>query len=217
MKLVIANKAYSSWSFRPWIMMRMAGIPFDEVVIPLYQPDTRERILAISPAGKVPVLVDGEAVVWESLAILEHLADRFPEKIIWPRDPLARAMARAVSAEMHAGFMPLRVRCPMNMRRRPRAIALDEHVQANVDRITAAWSEARGRFGQQGGEFLFGPFSAADAMYAPVVNRFHVYGVSVSPVVKAYMDNIMALPAYREWEAAAVAEPWTHAPYEAIA
>jgi glutathione S-transferase len=216
MKLVIANKAYSSWSLRPWIMMRVAGIPFEEILIPLYHPDTRERILAHSDSGKVPVLLDGDAVVWESLAIIEHLADACPDKTIWPADPTARAMARAISAEMHAGFMPLRMRCPMNMRRTPRAIALADDVRGNIDRIIGIWTTARTRFGQ-GGPFLFGAFCGADAMYAPVVNRLHVYGVEVPPVAAAYMAAIMALPAYREWQAAAIAEPWTHVPYDTVA
>jgi glutathione S-transferase len=216
MKLVIANKAYSSWSLRPWILMRHLGIPFEEEVIRLYQPDTAMRIGRYSGAGRVPVLVDGDITVWESLAIVEHLAERFPDKAIWPKDPAARAHARSLASEMHAGFAPLRARCTMNIRRVPKALALDDEVKANVARILTAWREARSRFGA-GGPFLYGAFSAADAMYAPVVNRFHVYAVPVPAEVRAYMDAVMALPAWQAWEADARAEPWYEAQYEDVA
>jgi glutathione S-transferase len=207
MKLVIGNKAYSSWSFRPWLLMRALGIAFEEQLIPLYRDDWAERIRAVSPAGKVPALIDGDTVVWESLAIVEYLAERFPDRGIWPKDGAARARARSLSSEMHAGFAPLRGRCPMNMRRDPKPIVLGPEVQANVDRIVAGWTEARSRFGA-GGPFLYGAFSAADAMYAPVVSRFHGYAVAVPADICAYMDAVMALPAWREWEAAGRAEPW---------
>ncbi len=208
LKLLIGNKRYSSWSLRPWIAMKVLGVPFDEMLFPLYQPGSSEQVLKYSPTGKVPALVDGEIVVWESLAILDYLADRFPDLAMWPRDLAARGLARAVSAEMHAGFVPLRRQCPMNIMRdraKPREIPAD--VEINVKRIDTIWSEARAKHGK-GGPFLFGAFGAADAMYAPIVSRFSSYAIPVSAVAKDYMDVIMGLPAWREWEAAARTEPW---------
>src|SRR5258708_1709333 len=205
--LVIGNKNYSSWSLRPWIAMKVAGIAFDEIVIPLYEAGSRERILAVSPTGKVPALIDGDIHVWESLAILEHLAGRFPRAGLWPDDPAARAHARAVAAEMHAGFAALRRHCPMNMRRPVKARELTPDVAADLARIEALWTDCRTRFGA-GGSFLFGAFGAADAMYAPVVWRFHTYAVDVSGTAHAYMRAMMALPAWSEWRDAARREPW---------
>ncbi|MBL8569838.1 MAG: glutathione S-transferase family protein [Phreatobacter sp.] len=206
MKLVIGNKAYSSWSFRPWLLMRVLGLPFEEELIPLYRDGSAERIRAASPGGKVPALIDGDIVVWESLSIIEYIADRFPDRV-WPFDRAARAHARSLSTEMHAGFAALRSRCPMNIRRAPKSVTLGPDVEANVARIVAGWTEARSRFGA-GGPFLYGAFSGADAMYAPVVSRFHSYAVAVPPPVRAYMERIMALPAWQEWKEAADAEPW---------
>jgi glutathione S-transferase len=208
--LVIGNKNYSSWSFRPWIALRMAGIPFEEVVIPLYEPGSKERILSFSPAGKVPVLIDGDVRVWESLAIIDELVERFPQAQLWPKDPAARAHARAIAAEMHAGFAPLRRHCPMNMWRPVKARELPPEVAADIKRIEAIFIECRERFGQ-GGAFLFGTFGAADAMYAPVVSRLHTYDITVGPVVKAYIQAMMALPAWTEWRAAARQETWVMA------
>jgi glutathione S-transferase len=208
--LVIGNKNYSSWSFRPWIALRMAGIPFEEVVIPLYEPGSKERILSFSPAGKVPVLIDGDMRVWESLAIIDELAERFPQAQLWPKDPAARAHARAIAAEMHAGFAPLRRHCPMNMWRPVKARELPPDAAADVKRIGAIFTECRERFGR-GGAFLFGAFGAADAMYAPVVSRLHTYDIAVGPVVEAYKQAMMALPAWTEWRAAARQETWVMA------
>jgi len=208
--LVIGNKNYSSWSFRPWIALRTAAIPFEEVVIPLYEPGSKERILSFSPAGKVPVLIDGDVRVWESLAIMDYLAERFPQAELWPKDAAPRAHARAIAAEMHAGFAPLRRHCPMNMWRPVKARELTPEVAADVKRIEAIFTESRERFGQ-GGAFLFGAFCAADAMYAPVVSRLHTYGIAVGPVAEAYKQAIMALPAWTEWRAAALKEPWVMA------
>ncbi len=209
--LIVGNKNYSSWSFRPWIAMKTAGIPFDEIVISLDAPDFKVRVAEHSGAGKVPVLVDGEGAsavrVWESLAILEHLAEKFPDRKLWPADPAARAHARAVAAEMHAGFVPLRQHCPMNMWRPPKRRELPDDVAANVRRINVLWSDCRARFGA-GGPFLFGSFGAADAMYAPVVSRFHTYSVKVSDESRAYMAAVMALPAWEEWRSAGAREPW---------
>jgi glutathione S-transferase len=207
LKLIIGNKNYSSWSLRPWIAMRNAGIAFEEELVPLYEPGSREKVLKYSPTGLVPCLVDGDLAVWETLAILDYLADKFPEKKLWPQDLKARGYARAISSEMHAGFAPLRQHCPMNMRRdRSKPRELTPQVKANVDRIDALWTEARSRFGKSG-PFLFGTFSNADAMYAPVVSRFASYGIPVSPASQAYLSAVMGLPAWKEWEAAARVEP----------
>lgn len=205
--LVIGNKNYSSWSMRPWIALRAAGIPFEEIVIPIYEPGSKERFLQHSPAGKVPILLDGEVRVWESLAILEYVAERFPQAGLWPAEVAARAHARAIAAEMHAGFVPLRRHCPMNMWRPVKARELPPDVAANVSRIDAIFADCRERFGK-GGPFLFGRFGTADAMYAPIVSRLHTYGVGVGGVAKAYMEAVMALPAWGEWRAAALKEPW---------
>jgi len=205
--LTIGNKNYSSWSFRPWLGLRAAGIPFEETVIPIYRPESKAKLLALSPAGKVPILQDGAVTVWESLAILEYAAEKFPDAALWPRDAAARAHARAIAGEMHAGFAPLRTQCPMNMWRPVKKLALNDATAANVARIDAMWADCRARFGGSG-PFLFGRFSAADAMYAPVVSRFHTYGIEAGAASTAYMQAMMALPAWQEWTAAALKEPW---------
>ena len=209
--LVIGNKNYSSWSLRPWIAMKVAGIAFEEIVIPLYEPGSREQILKYSPAAKVPVLIDGAAAIWESLAILEYLAEKFPAAHLWPAAATARGVARAISCEMHGGFQALRRGCTMNLWLPVKPRPQGDDVMADVARIEAMWRDARARFGQgagQGGPFLFGTFGAADAMYAPVVARFHTYGIPVATDTRAYMDAVMALPAWAEWYAAAMKEPW---------
>ena len=209
MQLVIGNKNYSSWSFRPWIAMKALGIPFEEILIPfgtpLGNPDFKQRLAAFTPAGLVPVLIDGEVQVWETLAIMEYLAEKFPDKRLWPADRIARAQARAISSEMHAGFAALRGECPMNIRRPVRERALPEAARANVARVDAICSDCRARYG---GPFLFGAFCAADAMYAPMVARLNTYGIEVGDAARAYMDAVMALPAWVEWRAAALAETW---------
>jgi glutathione S-transferase len=205
--LVIGNKNYSSWSMRPWIAMKVAGIEFDEILIPLYEPGSREKILQYSPAGKVPVLIDGDQHVWESLAILEHLAEKFPRARLWPNDARARSHARAVATEMHAGFQALRKSCPMNLWLPVKSRSQPDDVMDNVRRIETLWADCRKRFGQ-GGSFLFGVFGAVDAMYAPVVSRLHTYDIGVGPATRGYMDAVMALPAWNEWRAAAITEPW---------
>jgi glutathione S-transferase len=187
--------------------MKVAGIAFDEVVISLDAPDFKSRVSKISGTGKVPALDDNGIHVWESLAILEYLAERFPAARLWPADPAARAHARAISSEMHVGFVPLRRACPMNMWRPVKKRELNDEAVANVRRIEAMWADCRTRYGS-GGPFLFGPFCAADAMYAPVVARFRTYDVEVDAAARAYMDAMRALPAWREWEAAALTEPW---------
>lgn len=207
LKLAIGNKNYSSWSMRPWVAMRAAGIAFEETVIPLGEADTKPRILQFSPAGKVPAMVDGDVQVWESLAILEYVAEKFPDAGLWPSDAKARAHARAIATEMHAGFVPLRKHYPVNLRRPVRKREPTPEVEANVRRIDQIWTETRARFGA-GGSFLFGRFSAADAMYAPVVARFTTYAIDVGPESRAYMEAVKALPAYDEWKAAGLKEPW---------
>jgi glutathione S-transferase len=207
LKLIIGNKNYSSWSMRPWFAMRVAGIAFDETVISLNDPNFKPTLLALSPAGKVPTLVDGDIHVWESLAILEYLAERFPDAKLWPADRKARAHARAITNEMHAGFLPLRRHYPMNIWRPVTTREPNAEAAANVKRIDEMWSHCRANFGQAG-PFLFGAFTAADAMYAPVVSRFHTYAIDVSAPARAYMDAIMALPAWSEWRAAALKEIW---------
>ena len=205
MLLIIGNKNYSSWSFRPWIAMKAAGIAFEERLISLNDPEFKRAIAPVSQNGKVPALDDDGVHVWESLAILEYLAEKFPRAGLWPADARARAHARAVAAEMHGGFAALRGECPMNFWRPVTRRELSADALADVARVDAMWSECRVRYG---GPFLFGAFGAADAMYAPVVSRFHTYAVEVGERSRAYMDAVMALPAWREWKEAALKEPW---------
>lgn len=212
--LAIGNKNYSSWSMRPWLALRASGIPFTEVFIPLYTDQAdKDKILAFSRAGKVPVLVDGDITVWDSLAIIEYLAERFPEAKLWPEDRAARAHARAVCAEMHSGFQALRNECGMNLRRPVKPVALSVDAQANIARVQEIWLDCRARYGA-GGPFLFGRFGAADAMYAPVVHRFRTYAIPVAPEVKAYMETMMALPAFQEWTKDGIAETIVIAKFE---
>jgi glutathione S-transferase len=217
LKLVIGNKNYSSWSMRPWVAMRAGGIAFEEVFIPLYTDDKadKERILGFSRAGKVPALVDGDITVWDSLAIIEYLAERFPEAGLWPSDRAARAHARSVSAEMHSGFMALRNECGMNLHRPVQVVTLSADAEANVARVLEIWTECRQRYGKLG-PYLFGAFTAADAMYAPVVHRFRTYAIKVSPVAQAYMETMMAEPAFAEWTRAGLAETLIIAKLEAV-
>lgn len=199
--LHIGNRNYSSWSFRPWIALEAAGIPFRDHVIPFDFPAGNPAFRDLSPTGHVPVLHHGAVRVWESLAIIEYVADLFPEAGLWPRD----IAERAISMEMLSGFRALRGACPMNIRRPPRKIDLPDGVVSDVARIEAIWGAALAR---SGGPFLFGAFSAADAMYAPVVNRFETYGLTGGDTALAYMARMKAHPAWRKWEAAALAEPW---------
>jgi glutathione S-transferase len=217
LKLVIGNKNYSSWSMRPWLVMRAAGIAFEEVFIPLYTDNKadKDRILSFSRAGKVPALVDGDVMVWDSLSIIEYLAERFPDAKPWPQDRAARAYARSISAEMHSGFLPLRSECGMNLHRPVGAVTLSADAQANVARVQEIWTECRDRHGKSG-PYLFGAFAAADAMYAPVVHRFRTYAIGVSPQVQAYMDTMMALPAFAEWTKAGLAETLVIEKFETV-
>jgi len=187
--------------------MRQAGIAFDEIVIPLYRAESKAALLAHSPAGKVPVLVHGGRAVWDSLAIMEYLAESFPAAGLWPEDADARALARSIAAEMHAGFAALRRGMPMDLREHLPGQGRSEAVATDIERVSAIWRDCRARFGD-GGPFLFGAFSAADAMYAPVATRFRTYGVALDPTCQAYADAVLALPALLEWQAAAQEEPW---------
>ncbi len=201
--LVIGNKNYSSWSLRPWLAMKVAGIPFAEHRIPLYGPGSKDQILVYSPAGKVPCLADGDLRVWDSLSICEYLAEKHPG--LWPQDPAARALARSVSAEMHSGFANLRAKMSMNIRKRYPGLGRTPESMADVARIVSLWSDCRARYGK-GGPFLFGAFSIADAMYAPVVLRFRTYEVELPADCRAYSDAVLALLAMQDWIAAAMAE-----------
>lgn len=203
--IYIGNKNYSSWSLRAWLMVKLAGIPFEEVLIPLYEPQSRGEILRYSPSGKVPSLAHGHVTVWESLAIGEYLAELFPAARLWPAAQEARAVARAVSHEMHAGFLPLRRHFPMNMRSTFDRAIIPE-IQGDIDRIAALWRDCRKRFGA-GGDFLFGHCTIADAMYAPVVSRFRTFKVPLDAEAEAYAVAVTAWPAYQEWLAAARDEP----------
>lgn len=203
--LYIGNKNYSSWSFRPWIALEAMGVPFTDKVIPFDFAAGNPQFRDLSPTGKVPVLHHGAVRVWESLAIIEYVAELFPEKGLWPRDAAARAEARAISMEMLSGFRAIRNACPMNIRRKPGVIDLPYGVMDDVARIETIWKDALAR---SGGPFLFGAFSAADAMYAPVVSRFAAYCLTQDETVLAYMARMKAHPAWQKWQAAAEAEPW---------
>jgi glutathione S-transferase len=207
MKLIIGNKNYSSWSLRPWIAMKQIGLDFEEILIPMVMPGTKAEMLKYAPTGLVPVLIDGDATLFETIAILEHLNDRFPDARLWPKDIAARAHARSIAAEMHGGFAALRRDCPMNIRRRVKKHIVSPEAAKHAERIDALWSDARTRYGK-GGPFLFGHFTNADAMYAPVINRFHVYDVPRSKISQAYMNTMMELPAWQDWDKASRTESW---------
>jgi glutathione S-transferase len=203
--LVIGNKNYSSWSLRPWLVMRHLGVAFDEVRVPLYRADSTDTLAALSPSGLVPVLHDGDLRVWDSLAICEYLAERFPDAGLWPDDAAARAVARSVSAEMHAGFGALRSAMSMNIRGHYPDKGRTPECLKEIARIVTLWSECRARYGA-GGDFLFGRFGIADAMYAPVALRFRTYAVPLEGAARRYADTLLALPALRQWIDAALAE-----------
>ncbi|MGH6609285.1 MAG: glutathione S-transferase family protein [Burkholderiaceae bacterium] len=209
MQLVIGNKNYSSWSLRPWLAMKQAGVQFSEVNVVLNKPDTKEKILRYSPSGKVPCLIDGELTIPDSLAICEYINERHADGRLWPRDVAARAHARSVVAEMHSGFAALRSQMPMDIRSRSSdkgaAAQRREDVAADIERIQTIWSECLA----DGGPMLFGGFSIADAFYAPVVTRFVTYGVKLSPLLAAYSEGVLSLPAMQQWISAAKAETET--------
>lgn len=207
MHLFIGNKNYSSWSFRPWFALKVAGLHFAETVIPIGTDDFKAQISKLTGIAKVPVLTHADIVVWESLAILEYVSETRPDARLWPADRAARAHARSVANEMHASFPALRNHCPMNMARPVKPRDLPDAVKRDVRRIDTLWQICLGQFGG-GGPFLYEQFSAADAMFAPVVSRFHTYAIEVSATSRAYMDAIMALPAWKEWHRAALLETW---------
>jgi glutathione S-transferase len=206
LKLVIGNKNYSSWSMRPWLALRANHIAFEEIFIPLYTGDTdKKRILGFTQSGKVPALLDDDVTIWDSLAIIEYAAERFPQTRLWPEDRASRAHARSISAEMHSGFAALRNECGMNLHRPVGAITLSADARADIARIQQIWIECRRAYGKSG-PFLFGAFGGADAMFAPVVHRLRTYAVEVAPEVRHYMDTMMSLPAFQEWTRAGLAE-----------
>jgi len=212
--LIVGNKNYSSWSLRPWILMKQAGIAFEERRIPLYGETSKAQILQVSPSGKVPALLDGNLAIWDSLAIAEYLNEQHPELGLWPADSTARAHARSISAEMHSGFAALRSNMSMNCRKSFPGMGHTPAVDAEIDRIQQIWSDCRQR---ADGPFLFGRFSIADAMYVPVVLRFKTYAVQLSPSARKYADTILELPALQDWIAAAILETEVLAQFEPAA
>jgi len=205
LSLLIGNRNYSSWSLRAWLLMKHAGVEFNERVVALDQPGTREQLELDSPSGRVPVLQHGELRIWDSLAICEYVAEL--TGTCWPRTREARAVARAVSAEMHSGFTTLRSLWPMNARARNRRTAVSPALEADIERIDEMWNDCRGRFGA-GGNWLFGEYSVADAMYAPVVLRFNTYGARISQTARWYMASVLEDAPLQEWLQAAKQEPW---------
>ena len=203
--LVIGNKNYSSWSLRAWLLMKHAGIPFDEIRIPLHVAGSKESLRKYAPSGKVPVLLDDSLAIWDSLAIAEYLAEHDPDRRLWPQDSAVRAVARSISAEMHSGFGALRSNMSMNCRGSFPGVGRTVEVAADVERIQRMWIDCRERFGVAG-PFLFGEFTIADAMYAPVVLRFKTYAVQLAPVARQYADTVLGLPALQDWVEAAKAE-----------
>ena len=211
MKLIIGNKAYSSWSLRGWLAAKQSGLHFDEIIVPLFADgwEERKREDDLAPSsGKVPTLWDGEAVVWDSLAIIDYLADKVGRDRFWPKNEVARGMARSMAAEMHAGYTALRREFPMNTRKTFNDVTVSEETRKDAVRILQIWAEARSRFGKDG-PYLFGTFSAADIMFAPVVTRFVTYGFTLPGFAERYAETIMAHPWMEEWYAAAAEEPWT--------
>ncbi|HEX6999047.1 MAG TPA: glutathione S-transferase family protein [Gammaproteobacteria bacterium] len=205
--LYIGDRSISSWSLRGALLVQQSGIDCREQVIPLDRPDTRRRIGAVSPSGRVPVLHYRDMVIWDTLAIAEYLHDEVPEAGLWPDAPRERAIARSISAEMHAGFTALRSACPMELRAERLPTPDDAEVRADVERIEAIWTECRNRFGGSG-DFLFGRWCAADAMFAPVVSRFRTYGVPLGAAAQRYADAVWEWPAVRRWVEQAREEPW---------
>jgi glutathione S-transferase len=209
--LLIGNKAYSSWSARPWLLMTALDIAFVERITPLYVEGSREKMLLEAPTGKVPVLRDGDLAIWDSLAIVEYLAEKFPDKPVWPKDARDRALARSLCAEMHAGFQAFRQNCPTNFRRDRRATPreIDEAARADLARIEAIFAQAKG-------PFLFGDFTAADAFFAPVVSRIDAYALPIGARAQKYCEAVLALPAFSAWRDGARAESWVIEKWEGL-
>jgi len=208
LQLVIGSKNYSSWSLRGWLALEHTGAPYEEVLISFAEPDWRERIRRHSPSGKVPFLIDDGLGIWDSLAIVEYLAEKFPAAGLWPADPAARALARCVVAEMHSGFVALRQEMPMDLQEDAPGKGHTPEALADAARVQEIWRDCRARFGA-GGPWLFGAFSAADCFYAPVVFRFRSYGVALDATARAYCDAVTAHPRVAAWRAAGLAEPRT--------
>ena len=216
MKIILGNKAYSSWSLRGWLACRQSGLGFEELTVPLYQDgwDEKRGDESFAPSGgKVPILWDGDTVIWDSFAILEWLADKTDRDRFWPKDETARGMARSMAAEMHSGFAALRKGCPMNTRKRFESVSISSEVAADATRIVELWAQARARFGG-GGPFLFGTFGAVDIMYAPVVSRFQTYGFTMPRFARAYMATMLEHDWMAEWMEAAEREPWALERYD---
>jgi glutathione S-transferase len=217
MKLIIGNKAYSSWSMRGWLACKQSGLHFEEMIVPLFDAewDERKREEDLAPSsGKVPILWDGDAVIWDSLAIMEYLADKVGRERFWPKDDAARGMARAMAAEMHSGYLALRRECSMNLRKTYQDFTISDECRNDAIRILGLWAEARARFGKEG-PYLFGTFSAADVMFAPVVTRFVTYGFTLPGFAAAYVEAMLAHPWMEEWYQAAADEEWVIEKYEA--
>lgn len=204
-QLVIGNKNYSSWSLRPWLLLREKGIAFTETIIPLYMDNSKEALLQYSPAGMVPVLLQGDITIWDSLAICEHIAESYPEKGCWPKDPTARAFARSISYEMHSGFFSIRNTLPMNCRQKMVFDNISPELASDIARICEIWRTCREQSGATG-NYLFGAFSIADAMFAPIVLRFNSYGIKVGELEQQYMDSMLANGSVREWVEAGILE-----------
>ncbi len=203
--LIIANKNYSSWSMRPWLALKAAGVPFQERKLGLFTDDFNRQLGGVTPAGLVPVLLDGDFAVWDSLAICEYAAEQHPRASLWPQEARSRARARSITAQMHSGFTHLRQALPMNVEAHLPGITISEQAQQDISRVQLIWQDTRAEFGQ-GGPFLFGGFSIADAFYAPVVSRFNTYGIAASGPVREYMDAVLAHPAMHTWTQEALAE-----------
>jgi glutathione S-transferase len=209
--LIVGNKNYSSWSLRPFMAMAMADIPFDDKVIPFGQPIGNPKFMKAvrrySKAGLVPILVHNGITIWDTLAIMEYLAETWPDRNLWPKTKAARALARSVSAEMHSGFGALRNACPMNLRRPIRAVPMNDAILKDVERIESLWRQCRKAHGK-GGPFLFGKFGIADAMFAPVVTRLETFDIKVADDTQHYINAVLATPAFHEWKAGALKEKW---------
>lgn len=208
-ELILGNKNYSSWSLRPYMALKMAGVPFSEKLVRMLVPETPKALAKYKATGKLPLLVHNGLVVWDTLAILEYAAETWPAKAVWPKNKKARARARSICAEMHSSFGALRNACPMNLRREKKLPpgGLSDAVAKDVARIETIWSECRKQFGK-GGPFLFGKFSAADAMFAPICARFDTFTIPVSKTSRVYMDVVFATPAFQQWKSDAAKETW---------
>ena len=207
--LVVGNKNYSSWSLRPYMALKQTGIEFDEKLIRFGEPQFSKAVRRYSKAGLVPILIHKENVIWDSLAILEYIAETWPTKQLWPKNAEARAFARSMCAEMHSGFRALRSACPMNIRRPPQSVVMNDAVLKDVARIESLWAEAHKRFGAKG-EFLFGKFTNADAMFAPVASRIETYKIPVGKIAKSYVAAVLNSSAFTSWKAAALKETWIY-------